>query len=105
METRYKLIFGLGSRRFEQILTWDEVRQGKGAYNNRKPTAMHESLGFGDKLNNELFENDMIINTFRNGGLPHRVEWDAEQGGWCGVYDGMKYLIGSERSEVLKVNP
>lgn len=100
METRYKLVFL--PNRFEQILTLEEIREGKAAFDNRKPNHIFESTGLYDNGKEELFDQDMIINTWRNGNQPHKIGWDEEQGVWVGNYDGIKYLIGPEVKNITK---
>ena len=63
-------------------------------------TGLKDKSGEGE----ELYHKDLIVNSSRNGGKPHIVEWSEWYAGWVGVYGGgFEYLISTELHEIGKV--
>ncbi|KKK83680.1 hypothetical protein LCGC14_2790960 [marine sediment metagenome] len=62
-------------------------------------TGLKDKSGEGE----ELYHKDLIVNSSRNGGKPHIVEWSEWYAGWVGVYGGLEYLISTELHEIKKV--
>jgi len=62
-------------------------------------TCLKDKSGEGE----ELYHKDLIVNSSRNGGKPHIVEWSEWYAGWVGVYGGLEYLISTELHEIKKV--
>ena len=62
-------------------------------------TGLKDKSGEGE----ELYHKDLIVNSSRNGGKPHIVEWSEWYAGWVGVYGGLEYLISTELHEIGKV--
>ncbi len=58
--------------------------------------------GFKDQDNKgeEIYHKDMIINSSRNDGKAHIVEWSEKFGGWVGLYGNLEYLIAPELHEI-----
>lgn len=68
-------------------------------------TVIPETVGQYTTFNvkdEELYDGDLIINTSRNGGLPHPIKWSEIKGAWVGDY-GIEYLIAEELIEITKV--
>jgi len=55
--------------------------------------------GLKDKNGKDGYHKDMIVNSSRNGGNPHVLEWSDKLGTWVGKYGKLEYVLATELHE------
>lgn len=83
---------------------WEDACEDSECIVNVIPETVGQFTGMKDKngKGSELFDDDLIVNTSRNGGKPHPIKWSETKGAWVGDY-GTQYLIAAELIEITKV--